>query len=78
MAIQASLIEELEEVLEQLLIAVHQLVKMYCRAFHADFILGSPVRKDWSKTFSNPFFYWFLLTDLPPLYSLSRWYGVKQ
>ena len=54
MAIQASLIEELEEVLEQLLIAVHQLVKMYCRAFHADFILGSPVRKDWSKTFNNP------------------------
>ncbi|KAK3101653.1 hypothetical protein FSP39_005228 [Pinctada imbricata] len=50
-AIQISLVEELEEVLEKLLMSVNQLVKMYCRAFHTDFILGSPVRKDWSEKY---------------------------
>ncbi|XP_033752921.1 phosphatidylinositol 4-phosphate 3-kinase C2 domain-containing subunit beta-like, partial [Pecten maximus] len=44
MAVRCSLIEELEEVLDQLLVTVKQLVKMYCHTFHTDYLLGTAVQ----------------------------------
>ncbi|OWF36539.1 Phosphatidylinositol 4-phosphate 3-kinase C2 domain-containing subunit alpha [Mizuhopecten yessoensis] len=44
MAIRCSLIEELEEVLDQLLVTVKQLIKMYCHTFHTDYLLGTAVQ----------------------------------
>ncbi|XP_060064523.1 phosphatidylinositol 4-phosphate 3-kinase C2 domain-containing subunit beta-like, partial [Ylistrum balloti] len=44
MAIRCSLIEELEEVLDQLLVTVKELIKMYCHTFHTDYLLGAAVQ----------------------------------
>ncbi|KAL5007561.1 hypothetical protein ScPMuIL_016367 [Solemya velum] len=49
MAIKCSLIEELEDVLEQLLVSVKQLVRMFCQTFHTDFLLGSSVEKTYES-----------------------------
>ena len=49
LATHSSLVQEIQEVLEQLMKAINQLVKMYCSAFHTDFMLGSPVKKNYSK-----------------------------
>ncbi|XP_048779556.2 phosphatidylinositol 4-phosphate 3-kinase C2 domain-containing subunit alpha-like isoform X2 [Ostrea edulis] len=50
-ATHSSLVQEIQEVLEQLMKAVYQLIKMYCTAFHTDFMLGSPVKKNWSEKY---------------------------
>ncbi|XP_041367790.1 phosphatidylinositol 4-phosphate 3-kinase C2 domain-containing subunit alpha-like [Gigantopelta aegis] len=40
-AIRCSFVEELQEVIDQLVIAVKQLVRMYCETFHMDFAFES-------------------------------------
>jgi hypothetical protein len=42
-AIRCSLVEELQEVLDQIVTAVEQLVRMYCQTYHTEFFLGSSV-----------------------------------
>ncbi|XP_071121891.1 phosphatidylinositol 4-phosphate 3-kinase C2 domain-containing subunit alpha-like isoform X2 [Mytilus edulis] len=49
MAIKCSLIEEMEEALEQLLKAVKEFIRMYCITFHTDFLIGSTVKADWGS-----------------------------
>ncbi|XP_061177401.1 phosphatidylinositol 4-phosphate 3-kinase C2 domain-containing subunit alpha-like [Saccostrea echinata] len=50
-ATHSSLVQEMQEMLEQLMKAVNQLIKMYCSAFHTDFMLGSPVKKNWNEKY---------------------------
>ncbi|XP_062616262.1 phosphatidylinositol 4-phosphate 3-kinase C2 domain-containing subunit alpha-like isoform X2 [Saccostrea cucullata] len=52
-ATHSSLVQEIQEMLEQLIKAVNQLVKMYCTAFHTDFMLGSPVKKSYSEKYAT-------------------------
>ncbi|CAC5401291.1 PIK3C2 [Mytilus coruscus] len=49
MAIKCSLIEEMEEALDQLLKAVKEFIRMYCITFHTDFLIGSTVKADWGS-----------------------------
>nr|KAG5699171.1 hypothetical protein BaRGS_014470 [Batillaria attramentaria] len=42
-AIRCSLVEELQEVVDQVVAAVKQLVRMYCQTYHTEFFLGSSV-----------------------------------
>lgn len=53
LATHSSLVQEIQEVLEQLIKAINQLVKMYCTAFHTDFMLGSPVKKNYSEKYAT-------------------------
>ncbi|XP_067655094.1 phosphatidylinositol 4-phosphate 3-kinase C2 domain-containing subunit alpha-like [Haliotis asinina] len=42
-AIRCSYVEELQEAMDQMVISVKQLVRMYCHTFHTDFTLGPPL-----------------------------------
>ncbi|PVD33696.1 hypothetical protein C0Q70_04956 [Pomacea canaliculata] len=42
-AIRCSFVEELQEVVDQVVAAVRQLVRMYCQAYHTDFFLGCSI-----------------------------------
>ena len=60
MAIKCSLIEEIEEALDELLKAVKEFIRMYCVTFHTDFLIGSVVKADWGRyTKCNRISNWF-------------------